>query len=195
MDIVKLQILGSPRSGTTSLYEGFRDCLNYSLGIFEPINPEWNYKIFPQKIQTHLDIINNCSINVIEKNVLIDFDLDKTFNFYINYLSHFDKIIFLCRKNIKEQAKSLKISSITNNWHFPYKDINVEYNEVLSVLNTQNQLLLKLSKYFKIPITYYEDLYSNNLEYIDNFLKYYNIKLNNLNSFYNKLNPKYRLKQ
>ena len=42
---MKIQIFGPPRSGTTSLYEAFRDNINYTLGVFEPLNSGWNYKI------------------------------------------------------------------------------------------------------------------------------------------------------
>ena len=52
-----------------------------------------------------------------------------------------------------------------------------------------------LASYFNTPITYYEDLYSNNTQYINSFLDNFDIKVTNLIQFYHKLNTQNRLKQ
>ena len=201
---MKIQILGPPRSGTTCLYTSLRDNINYSMGIFEPVNPGWDYKIpisnyLEPKIKNHLDIISNHPLNLIEKNIILDInskdEFNKYLNFYKNYLKSFDKVILLSRKNTDDQALSTKISMLTKNWHFPYKDIKIEYKDLLPMIELKNRLILKLSNELNIPIFFYEDLYSNNTTYLNNFLKYYNIKLNNINKFYSTMNNKNRLKQ
>jgi len=198
----KIHILGAPRSGTTSLYEALRDNINYSMGLFEPVNPLWNYKIISKlKALPHLSLINSCNINIIEKNVIIfpnispinSFDI--TLTFYKNYLQQFDKLIFLLRKDLKELAKSTQIAVMTDNWHTPYKNIEVDYKDLLPLVEMKNEITTQLASHFNVPLLYYEDLYSNNLDYINNFLDYYNLKLNNLPNFYSKLHPKNRLQK
>lgn len=198
---MKIQILGSPRSGTTSLYKALRETLNYTMGIFEPLNPYLNYKVINNiKIQNHISIVNNCKANIVEKNVisndksnLTKDEFDEILNFYINYFQHFDKIILLYRKNLNDQAKSYATAIKYGTWHIPYNNIEINYQKQLSIIKTNNEIITNLSNYFKIPLTYYEDLYSNNSTYLNNLLKYYNIEINNQIDFYSIMNPKNRL--
>lgn len=193
---MKIQIFGLPRSGTTSLYEALRDNINYAFGIFEPINPLSSYKVIThEKAQKHLSIINECKVNIIEKNVITEFNDVLNFNFYTNYLKNFDKIIFLSRKNIKDHAKSVKIATVTDTWFDPYKDIDIEYDDYIPNIILQNQFLEKLSNHFKLPIFYYEDLYSNDAKYINPLLKFINIKIDRPDQFLHKIDNKHRLRQ
>tara|TARA_B110000858_G_C17800547_1_gene475014 strand:+ start:2926 stop:3513 length:588 start_codon:yes stop_codon:yes gene_type:complete len=194
---MKIQILGSPRSGTTCLYQALRDNINYSTGIFEPLSPGCNYRINnPKEVKSHISIINNYKGHIIEKNI---FDIDecnlKTGQFFKNYLKNFNKIIFLVRKNQNQQCQSLQISSITRNWHKPYKNIEVDYKELLPLIESKNKLILELSNELKSKIFFYEDLYSNNINYLDKLLNYCNIELDNKYHFYDMMNTKNRLKQ
>jgi hypothetical protein len=203
----KIQILGPPRTGTTCLYDALRETTNYSTGIFEPINPFCNYKIpflnFQEPlVQTHLNIIKNHPTTIIEKNVIIinnqleiNFQISSYLKFYKEYLKNFDKIIFLYRSNLEEQAISFKTAKLTNNWHTPYKASKIDYKDVLSYLQVQNYIVKTLSNFFNIPLTYYEDLYSNNLDFIYAFLDYYKIKVDNMYYFFNIMDNKNRLKQ
>jgi len=199
---MKIQIFGPPRSGTTSLYEALRDNINYTMGLFEPLNPGMCYKINKKKKKiNHLNIINNCKINIIEKNVITenplhisDTQYQKILTSYKLYFNSFDKLIFLVRKNVEESAKSLAIAKAFQNWHQPYKDVNIDYTSLLPLIKSFNQIMEDLSEHYNIPLIYYENLYSGNLNYINSFLKYYNIKLHNPQGFYTKLNPKNRLK-
>ena len=120
---------------------------------------------------------------------------EKILNFYISYFKNFDKLIFLYRKNTNESAKSLATAILTDNFHQPYKDINVDYTSFLPVTKAQNKMVEDLASYFNTPITYYEDLYSNNTQYINSFLDNFDIKVTNLIQFYHKLNTQNRLKQ
>jgi len=201
---MKIQIFGSPRSGTTCLYEAFRDSINYTMGIFEPLTPSWNYQLYynKSKIKNHINTLNNNNLNIIEKNVLWDDNVikdeiyrEKILNFYISYFKNFDKLIFLYRKNIDENAKSLATAILTDNFHQPYKGINVDYTPFLPLLKSKNKMVEDLASYFNTPITYYEDLYSNNTQYINSFLDNFDIKVTNPIQCYHKLNTQNRLKQ
>jgi hypothetical protein len=206
---MKIIILGPPRSGSSCLYKSLYGSINYTMGLFEPISPYTEYKAFPyenfNKINNHLEIIRTHPTNIVEKNVIIlpnldtntvfNLDTNTVFNFYKNYLTNFDKIILLYRNNIKEHAESYKTSIITNNWENPYRFTEIDYTDVLPILKSKNKVILQLADFFNIPLTYYEDLYSNNKEYLNNFLNFYNIKLDNYEHFIHNMNTKNRLKQ
>lgn len=203
----KIQILGSPRSGTTCLYEAFRDSIKYTTGIFEPLNPKLQYKIpitptLNPLLKTHLDFINSSQTNIIEKNVtaispLLSFEeqVIPLTNFYKKYLVSFDKVILVYRNNTEDQAKSLKNCILSGNWFFPYKSKITNYEDMLPIIHTQNKIVRNLSNFFNIPLTYYEDLYSDNIKYLDKFLEHYNTKLSSPEIFYHKMNTINRLKK
>ena len=204
----KIQIIGPPRSGTTSLYEAFRDNINYTTGIFEPINQNSQYKIpisqtLNPQLKSHLNVINSSPTNIIEKNVIfissltsLDEQIISITSFYKKYLISFDKIIFIYRNDIESQAKSLKNCMTSGNWFFPYKPLDkVNYEDMFPIIEAQNTIVKNLSNFFNIPLTYYEDLYSNNINYLNKFLNSYNIKLNAPNNFYFRVDTKNRLKQ
>lgn len=191
---MKIQIIGPPRSGTTCLYFSLLGSIKYTMGIFEPLNPGWNYDLTSfSKLEHHVKVINNHQTVLIEKNIVgaNNFGLD----FYKTYLKNFDRIILLGRKDIEDQAKSYKYSSTTDNWHLPYSLPKDNYKDMIPILQSQNKLISQLSNYLEVPIVYYEDLYSNNKTYLNNFLKYYKINLDSPQNFYNKMNNKYRLRQ
>jgi len=209
---MKIQIFGTPRSGTTCLYEALVNNINYTVGIYEPLNPAWTYKASSNnEITKHLNILNNCNINIIEKNILeseyyVSSNLEghknisvtkisKDLSFYKSYLKNFDKLIFLYRKNIDETAKSLAIALFTENFYYPYKNIDINYEHLLPLVKTKNKMVEELADYFKSPLIYYEDLYSNNIDFINYFLKYFDIKVNNLDRFYFTLDTQHRLKK
>ena len=132
--------------------------------------------------------------NVIS-HASIEFHLQSTF--------HFDKIILITRKNIKEQAISYahawKYSQSTNKWHEPYKDklsklTDKEINEQIRILKQANKNLEEIAKIAKLPIFYYEDLFSIDNKGLKYLFKYLDVKYKDSyknDSFY-KLNPKFR---
>lgn len=204
---MKIQILGNPRTGTTTLYYALLNTINHSAGIYEPLNPHTNYKIInDKKLQEHLSIINNCNMNVIEKNTIVNEpkncttehkrvqEVERQFNFYKSYLQNFDKVILLYRKNIISTCRSLANAQVYGTWHTSYtSDPTLNFEKHIPVIELNNKVLLKLSKHLNIPLTYYEDLYSGDLDYLNNFLTYYDIKVNNLKEFYSVMDPQHKL--
>ena len=53
--------------------------------------------------------------------------------------------IFLYRKNIDENAKSLATAILTDNFRQPYKGINVDYTPFLSLLKSKKWILIGYS--------------------------------------------------
>lgn len=195
---MNIQILGGPRSGTTSFYEGLRDSFNYTTGIFEPISLTCNYQLYAKsdkEITKHISRIKNSNMNVVEKNVMVYFDedqADEIFEFYLKYLKNFDKIILIIREDIEDQAKSYKIASTTNNWHFPYEDVDIDYKDKIPIIQRQNDILERLSKNLKVPLLKYEMLYSDNLNYLYSLANMYSLNFDDAAAFYSKFSTERR---
>lgn len=202
---MKLLILSSGRAGSTSLQKGLHQNIKNSVICFEPFNLERSNLINTDSLfKDHIININKISKNklYIEKNLIHQpnsFYSNRTIDFYLKYISYFDKIILLVRKNVDEVADSYSNANINNNWHCSYKPIkaippDIKQRYWYDSINFNN-LLYTFSDVTKIPIVYYEDLFSGNKNYIKNFLKIFDIKVNNFNQFYKYLSPKNRYKQ
>lgn len=189
---MNIQILGSPRSGTTSFYEGLRDSINYTVGIFEPISLHLNYRLFSksdEEITNHISRIKNSNMNVVEKNVIVPFiekEAEERFEFYLKYLKNFDKVILITREDIEDHAKSYKTAITTDNWHFPYQDVDIDYEDKIPVLQRMDDLLQRLSKNLKVPLLKYEMLYSDNIDYLREVAFMYNFNFDDSAAFYTK---------
>ena len=174
---MKIQILSSGRSGSTSLLTGIVKSMSNSKLIFEPFNPILDWYVDPsQNLLQHINELNNLNqdYNIIEKNLIFfpkDLFPKSIVSFYLDYIQNFDKVILLLRKNINQVAESFFYARHTNKWHekyFPTEKIlkNVD-KEGLNEAKTYNNLLLEISKKSKNKIYYYEDLFSGNLSLIN----------------------------
>ena len=91
-----------------------------------------------------------------------------------------DVVILYDRKNKIEQAESLafrkqKYKNDYSKYHInePYDNISEDnVNMCLKYYNKQSEVITKLSKEFKVPIFWYEELYyEDGLEKLSNYLK------------------------
>lgn len=202
---MKILILSSGRAGSTSLYQGLVKGINNSLGCWEVfVNHPPYYINDKNSLRLHINNINNQSKHkvIIEKNLIFQpYTLypSYTVNFYKNYIKNFDQVILLIRNNVQDLAESLAYSRHNDKWHFPYTN---NFNFSKDFLEKQcnfalhyNYLLKNLAYLTNLPLIKYENLFSGNKEYIKNFLKNYNIKMDNINDLYEALNPKNRYRQ
>lgn len=178
---MRILIIALPRTGSSNLLKGIAEgnSLNKSEVYYEPF---------------HLNKKNQDLIYT--KNTLVKTLVEQTTNeFLLQYKEKFDKVILLSRKNLFKATESLAHSFQSEDFHKPYKfsskDIDkkwIKYSE--NYIKKAYIQLLKFSSLTKIPITYYEDLYSGNKEFVKNFLKIYNIQIQNFDVMYECLNPK-----
>ena len=212
---MKILILGNPRSGSTSLFQGLHKSLEGYKSFCEPLNPkeekfgdlkseyslEYNkliVKILPWDLIIKSFSSQDFIFNLFEKNYI---SLNELFpsiiNSLIEYSKNFQKIILLDRKDKIEQSQSLKYASITQNYHNFYKFNNedLDFLTQTNLLNNHSKVLNILSNTLNIPITYYEDLFQGNKNSINNFLTQNNIQVDNFENFYSYLNPKNRYRQ
>ena len=211
---MKILIISPPRSGSTSLFNGLYKTLNNFKGFCEPFNLG-SESLGNSNKEYSLDY-PNLLVKILTWDLLFSrpfplyfMDLLFSKNFvsfdslmpYIlenlkQYLSNFNKIILLKRKNEIESAKSMAYS-IRNEYHLPYSydGTKYDYSEDLNFIVNHNNIIKTLSNKLNIPITYYEDLFTGNKDNIKNFIHINQLPISNFENFYSYLDPKNRYRQ
>ena len=199
---MKILIVGIPRSGTTSLLKGIQSQGFY--GISEPYN-EWIRDELSYPLG-ELDIYDKIVVKTTSyqkpknyKGTWVDFVKE--------FSKSFDKLIFLDRSKFDEHYESM-----LNLW---YKS-HVQKQPVMSPwasedipdlfrvgffaggavhrLHKEKEELYLLSKDLKCDITYYEDLYSNDTDKVNQLISDWKLPINN-NELSIYLDPSHKLKK
>lgn len=180
---MKILILGTSRSGTTALRRGIQAQGYYTIG--EPFNElvtgNRNYPL--PELSEHKNICVKTLCDQVPKNIDLSFD-----EFIKLFVKDFDKIILLNRKNDIEHEESFlhlhwRISK-NENTHVEWtgdiipKDFKDEfyYHNHHTHLYLQKEQLKQISKDIDIPITWYEDLYSDDRTKAFDIINKWNIK-------------------
>lgn len=146
---MKILIISLPRSGSTSLLERYSGILRLNR-FDEPFSK-----------------LGNRPYNLEDNSVVKTIISHKPVDFYLEYIRNFDKVILLSRKDLKACAESMAYLSYNMNKGFkhfqnyiwektPNYDVTVEY------INKCDEDLKTISNIHKIPIKYYEDIFSVN---------------------------------
>ena len=171
---MRILILGQPRSGTTTLIHAFGKSLGYR-EVHEPFK-EGYYKINTD--------------NTVVKTLI---------NQPTPNLKDFGKVILLGRKDDKLAGESMQYAEYTGKFNDSYTlPERISYRSKQRRAWELRQRIELVSSITGIPITWYEDLYSGNIEKINNIVS--NIwELESLNFnypiLYNELNPCKKLRQ
>jgi hypothetical protein len=212
---MKILILATPRSGSTTLFNALYKTLNNYKGFCEPFNneskslgdPNNEYslnhnnllvKILFWDIMHIIPLSNILLLSIISQGFL---SFNKLFPYIVNnlisYSSNFDKIILLKRENEIESAKSMAYATSQRSFHSPYTYNNNKFNysKWLNFIVNSNNIMQHLSQNLKIPLTYYEDLFQNDTLKIQSFLNQNQIEINDFQLFCNMLNSKNRYRQ
>jgi hypothetical protein len=175
---MKILLLGTPRSGTTSLYNLIKIHLD-KIGhksFIEPFNPELYKKYLDGghdfSTITPFDRYSNLFVKTLYMSNPYDYNNNvfQSNDEYIGWcLSYFDKIIFTERKDKKEQAESFIINEEQSriygySWHIPkiYKPDNIDNDNRLRMIKRfedSSDDLRKIAIKNNYPIVFYEDLY------------------------------------
>ena len=202
---MKILIIGTSRSGTTSLLNGISE-QNYTK-ISEPFNDRFR--------DTQLYPINLSDNNVCVKTLVFQKpnQYSNIESFYKSFVNKFDKVILLDRYDLQEHwisninlhyknklKETLKLNTWPSHdkWFIDEITEDIE-NEVISdgwyeFFKKEKNLIRELSINLKIDITLYENLYGNDRDISLNIIKDWNLSLNSkkLNEY---LNPIYKYKQ
>lgn len=191
---MKILVLATPRSGSTSLTKliySHLDSSKYNLFI-EPFNPNFyqKYKIDGFDFTTHkpLENFNNLLVKslLLFENVEYPIKSFSSVESYLNWcVSFFDKIIILDRKDKLSQSQSFVINETQFrekglDWHSPkhYDLSKIDENYVEKMIfryRESTKLLLEISNKQEIPIFYYEDIFLNDTDQINELFKYLNL--------------------
>jgi hypothetical protein len=189
---MKIALLTTARSGSTSLFYLIKSHLKKDnsdyVCVTEPFNNKWRdymgHKKFMQSDfinKTNIFIktfVNQIPIDVVNEN-------EEYWNWFITY---FDKIILLDRKDKQLQSESLKYHEKQKNpksWHIKqYYDLsNITENEIEI---TKNKLINEVDRLYKFsnlgyPIFYYEDIFIKKDKIkIKEMFNYINLKLDDM---------------
>jgi hypothetical protein len=188
---MKILILGTPRSGSTSLVrliDSHINLFNYRMFI-EPFN-----QLLDKEINSIEPLLEYDSILV--KNLFLignDEYPKESFKSVFKYLnwcySYFDKIVILDRKDKIAQSESFVINETMwrekgVGWHtkkiYDLDRIDKSYLEIMIDRYTESSEILNDISYTNMfPIFYYEDIFlSHNIEVVKNLFKYLDMDLN-----------------
>jgi len=206
MDQFRLLILSSGRAGSTSLLNALYYSLNDSTRYFEALDDKVGISNNTLKFNSHLfEIRNPRTPFYLEKNLVSSpsfHPYEIRLELYNSYITYFDQVILLARKDIKKTIESFVFATTQEIWHDKYnfkdyknidkKSWDDEYSKVIE----SNQLIESLSNKNNIPITYYEDLFFNGKGFQKKFLENNNIRnLDYPDIFYRTMNPNQKYRQ
>lgn len=167
---MKILIIGTPRSGTTSLIRAIGKSLNLTR-IGEPFN--YGHP-FIETSESIFDIEDNTIVKTLYDHTP-KLEEDNPFNFLIKFSKEFDLVILLSRKDKTKILESIAHQYKHNkngDWHQPYiYDDTLNTDEYVEHIDFVVSGIKKLSTELNIPITWYEDLYSGDLNKIEKFLR------------------------
>lgn len=212
---MKILIISTGRSGSTSLLRGLNKSINNSISKFEPFHPDFNNLNFNQHLNTIQTLnetyIEKCLIHdpVQHKHIIlssfqgvykfIDHDNEIFFGkemnvaFYKTYVKNFDRIILLDRKDLIKTSLSWAQITKSNKIFDKYvPEENIDNTRELRLTKKRHKQLKRLSKYLNLDIVWYEDLFSGSKNYIKYFLEKHNIEVDNFEILYEHLNPKHK---
>lgn len=163
---MKVLLLASPRSGSTTLLKSLSKTLN-----LKDISISDNYQ-YPN----HFNLIKHI-INTDDTIVRTSVHTNHGFDLH-DFINYFDYTILLSRLNDMEHKVSFANLYYKNFYkksgaHDIYSEIEIPkkiYNDANfilyfnSILEEKNKLI-ELSKFLKIPILYYENIYKNKTDF------------------------------
>ena len=188
---MKILILGTPRSGSTSLVKFIDSHIklsNYKM-VIEPFNNSLYFK-GDSNIETLLQYKN-----ILVKNLFLLGHKEyptKSFNNIYEYLtwcySYFDKIIILDRKDKLAQSESFAINETSMRergvgWHTPkiYDVDKIEPSYIKTMIDRytkSSEILHSISSKQKFPMFYYEDIFlEKSRKHIEELFRYLNMEM------------------
>lgn len=196
---MKVLIIGTPRSGTSTLNRAIGTSAN-----LKRYGEPWNRNLHSNILPFPYEFESKCVVKTLVNQIPYGYDNFPIHDFYSELLKLFDKVILLGRKSREDllisftyqmQSDIADPTRVSTDWHTKYQpDIPaLDLETYRSDINYICDLLLDVSKYFNLPITWYEDLYSGNLDFTEKFIDSLELSLDK-KTFYKWMNPKRKLR-
>jgi hypothetical protein len=193
---MKILLLGTPRSGSTSLIK-FIDS-HISLSNYQMFIEPFNRNLYPNKeYDEDRDTILYVTKynNVLVKSLFLlgheEYPI-KSFNDIYEYLnwcySYFDKIIILDRKDKLAQSESFVVNETSmrekgTGWHTPkiYDIEKIEPSYIKTMIDRytkSSEILHTISSKQKFPMFYYEDIFlEKSRKHIEELFRYLDMEM------------------
>ena len=194
---MKILLLGTPRSGSTSLVK-FIDS-HIKLSNYQMVIEPFNVNLYPNKeYDKDRDTILYFTKynNVLVKSLFLlghEEYPTKSFNNIYEYLtwcySYFDKIIILDRRDKLAQSESFAVNETSMreegiDWHTPkiYDIEKIESSYIKTMIDRytkSSEILHTISSKQKFPMFYYEDIFlEKSRKHIEELFSYLGMELN-----------------
>lgn len=188
---MKILIIGTSRSGTTSLIKGLGRYFNY-----KKFGEPFNLSIYrdKQRISWPYHFPDDCVVKTLSDQYPVGYK--GTCIEFIQELSiQFDTVILLGRKSKEDILISYTYfgDKPSGEWHSPYyPDIeSLDLTKYKKLVDNQVVNLSILSKKLDKKITWYEDLYSGNKHIVDTLIENWGLKID-YSEFSTYINPSNR---
>jgi RNAse (barnase) inhibitor barstar len=185
---MKILIIAHGRSGSSNLNKSL-GCVLKIIRYAEP----FNIRVWPTT--PIIDFSNDCIVKTLVGQTPNN---ENPIDFYIKFSNKFDIVILLLRKNKKETYESAIQAHRTDIWNNKYRYNNLEVPFDMSFhyehIENQHNYINELSKQLNLPITYYEDLYSDNIDIFTNTIKQIGLS-EYTEQLFPHFDPKNRLRQ
>jgi hypothetical protein len=198
---MKILLLATPRSGSTSLVKFINSHIN--LSNYKMVIEPFNQIIHPNNKRINTIQCDNESDSILIKNLFLvennEYPIESFNNVYEYFdwcYSYFDKIIILDRKDKIAQSESFVVNETIwresgIDWHTQkiydlVKMDKVFLDTMISRYIESSKILFEISKSQNLPIFYYEDIFlEHNINVVKNLLEYLEMDLilENYNEF------------
>ena len=198
---MKVLILGTPRSGTSSLIRAIGYSANY-----QRYGEPWNSYLEKNPLPYPYEFKDNVVVKTLIGSVPLEYSSKSEFEFYRHLIKSFDKTILIGRKDKMqttisyayqlEEEKKYNGNRLKYQWQKPYSVnlVKLDIKPYIEEVELLHKTLLEVSNQSKIPITWYEDLYSGDVGFVGSFIDSLGINLDR-EVFYEWVNPKNRLRR
>jgi hypothetical protein len=161
---MNILIIGHSRSGSTNFIIALMKVLKIR-GYGEP----YNKRMYPKPLKINFE--EDCVVKTLIRETPADED---AFDFYSSFVTKFDTVILLLRRNKQEAVISLTNARNSDMWHGSYRN-NISNSgipdDVKVTIDDSQRYIKKLSDSLNIPIVYYEELYSGDIELFEKEIK------------------------
>jgi hypothetical protein len=198
---MKILLLATPRSGSTSLVKFINSHIN--LSNYKMVIEPFNQIIHPNNKRINAIQCDNESDSILIKNLFLvennEYPIESFNNVYEYFdwcYSYFDKIIILDRKDKIAQSESFVVNETIwresgIDWHTQkiydlVKMDKVFLDTMISRYIESSKILFEISKSQNLPIFYYEDIFlEHDINVVKNLLEYLEMDLilENYNEF------------
>ena len=188
---MRVLILGTHRSGTTNLTRTLGKVCNL-LYVGEP----WNYGLWSKETYKYPDVLKRFTlVKTIVEHVPYNLQGISIFNFYADLVTYFDNVIILSRKDRVALAESRAHAITQGQWQEKYSIAEPDKLDLdMKIVNERCDLIIKIAKSLSLPITWYENLYSGDLDTVTKSIKPWGIDIDP-NELMPHLDPKNKLRQ